>query len=49
LWDEHLAGIAISQPRTIEALMNCAGIGPMKLDRYGDEILAVLDANRATS
>jgi DNA helicase-2/ATP-dependent DNA helicase PcrA len=44
LSDAHLAGIAADRPTTLAELANCKGIGPTKLDRYGDEILAVLDA-----
>jgi DNA helicase-2/ATP-dependent DNA helicase PcrA len=42
LSDTHLAGIAGDAPRTLDELAACAGIGPTKLERYGDEILAVL-------
>ena len=44
LSDAHLAGIAADRPTTLAELAGCKGIGPAKLDRYGDEILAVLDA-----
>ena len=40
--DKHLAGIAKRRPSTLEALRACDGIGPAKLDTYGEEILAVL-------
>ena len=40
--DDHLAGIAAALPATLEELAPCRGIGPTKLDRYGDEILATL-------
>lgn len=42
--DDHLAGIAAALPATLEELAPCRGIGPTKLDRYGDEILAILAA-----
>jgi DNA helicase-2/ATP-dependent DNA helicase PcrA len=42
LSDTHLAGIATRAPASLEALAQCAGIGPTKLERYGDEILAVI-------
>jgi DNA helicase-2/ATP-dependent DNA helicase PcrA len=42
LSDTHLAGIASAAPATLDDLARCAGIGPTKLERYGDEILAVI-------
>ncbi|MGV3759393.1 MAG: HRDC domain-containing protein, partial [Actinomycetota bacterium] len=42
LSDKHLDGIAERMPATLEALRACPGIGPAKLDSYGDEILEVL-------
>jgi DNA helicase-2/ATP-dependent DNA helicase PcrA len=42
LSDTHLAGIATAGPETLEDLARCPGIGPTKLERYGDEILAVV-------
>jgi DNA helicase II / ATP-dependent DNA helicase PcrA len=42
LSDTHLAGIATQAPRTLNDLARCPGIGPTKLERYGDEILAVV-------
>lgn len=42
LSDKHLEGIAERMPSTLEALRSCPGIGPAKLDAYGDEILEVL-------
>jgi DNA helicase-2/ATP-dependent DNA helicase PcrA len=41
--DRHLDGIARRAPTTLDELARCDGIGATKLDRYGDEILAVLD------
>ena len=41
--DRHLRGIALARPSSAAELMACDGIGPTKLERYGDEILAVLD------
>jgi superfamily II DNA helicase RecQ len=43
LSDAHLRGIALTRPETAAELAACDGIGPTKLDRYGDDILAVLD------
>jgi len=42
LSDAHLEGIATSGPRSLAELARCAGIGPTKLERYGDEIVAVI-------
>ena len=41
--DAHLSGIADRRPSTLAELAACPGIGPMKLERYGEEILAVLE------
>jgi DNA helicase-2/ATP-dependent DNA helicase PcrA len=48
LSDAHLEGIAARRPETLAALARCAGIGPTKLERYGDEIVAVI-ADAATA
>ncbi len=45
--DAHLRGIALARPSTAADLVACPGIGPTKLDRYGDEILATLDTVEA--
>ena len=42
--DKHLRGIALARPSTPAELVACDGIGPAKLERYGDEILAVARA-----
>jgi DNA helicase II / ATP-dependent DNA helicase PcrA len=41
--DAHLKGIAERRPTTMRELAACPGIGPLKLERYGEDILAVLD------
>ena len=41
--DSELAGIAATRPRTLAELARCKGIGPTRLERWGDELLAVLD------
>jgi DNA helicase-2/ATP-dependent DNA helicase PcrA len=41
--DAHLAGIAAALPTSERALARCAGVGPVKLERYGDELLAILE------
>lgn len=42
LHDRHLDGVAQREPQTLDELAVCDGIGPTKLDRYGDDILATL-------
>ena len=42
--DKELAGIAGRRPRTLAELAQCKGIGPNRLDRWGDEMLAALSA-----
>jgi DNA helicase-2/ATP-dependent DNA helicase PcrA len=46
LANKHIAGIATAMPGDAAELRACDGIGPAKLERYGDEILAVLDSVR---
>ena len=41
--DKVLIEIATTKPTSPEALLGISGIGPAKLERYGDEILAVID------
>jgi superfamily II DNA helicase RecQ len=48
LSDAHLEGIAARGPTTLAELARCTGIGPTKLERYGDEIVAVI-ADAATA
>jgi hypothetical protein len=40
--DTHLREIARRAPDTLVALSRCPGVGPNKLERYGDEVLEVL-------
>jgi DNA helicase-2/ATP-dependent DNA helicase PcrA len=47
LKDTELAGIAAKDPVTLADLAACRGMGQIRLERWGDEILAVLDAARA--
>jgi DNA helicase-2/ATP-dependent DNA helicase PcrA len=44
LSDKHLEGIAERHPASLAELRACPGIGPAKLESYGDEILEVLGA-----
>ena len=46
--DRTLGQIAEEQPADLDALAEIAGVGPTKLDRYGDEVLAVVAASRVT-
>ncbi len=46
LHDKHLLSIAERDPRTFAELAQCKGIGPSKLERWGDEILSVLGVAR---
>ena len=47
LKDAELVGIAERDPQTLAQLAACRGMGPVRLDRWGDEILAALDDARA--
>jgi superfamily II DNA helicase RecQ len=42
--DTTLALIADERPRNLPALRRVKGLGPAKLERYGAEVLAVIDA-----
>jgi DNA helicase II / ATP-dependent DNA helicase PcrA len=44
--DTTLAAIADLRPASLAALRRVAGVGPTKLDRYGDEVLAVVAADQ---
>jgi DNA helicase-2/ATP-dependent DNA helicase PcrA len=48
LSDRDLVGIATALPRTLAELAGCRGIGPLRLERWGDEILAVVEAAAAS-
>jgi ATP-dependent DNA helicase RecQ len=45
--DATLAEMARAAPRSLEALAEIGGGGARKLEAYGDEILRVLDPDRA--
>jgi DNA helicase-2/ATP-dependent DNA helicase PcrA len=49
LSDKHLGGIAEALPASLAELRNCPGIGPAKLESYGEDILEVLEAVRAAA
>ncbi len=40
--DSELVGIAAAQPTTLTELARCRGMGPVRLERWGDELLSVL-------
>ena len=42
--DRELMGIVDDRPRTLAELARCKGVGPVRLERWGDEILGALDA-----
>jgi ATP-dependent DNA helicase UvrD/PcrA len=42
LHDSHLQAIAEERPMSLVMLGRCPGIGPTKLERYGDEIVAIV-------
>lgn len=47
--DEQLAGIAAARPTTLAALGRCKGMGPVRLERYGDAILALVEQSRGSN
>jgi ATP-dependent DNA helicase RecQ len=42
--DTTLAAIAEARPRSLAALRRVKGMGPQKLEKYGAELLAVIEA-----
>ncbi|MFZ2159554.1 MAG: DNA helicase RecQ [Bradyrhizobium sp.] len=47
LHDATIDGIAASRPATLTQLRDIPGIGDKKLEHYGDELIALVKANRA--
>jgi superfamily II DNA helicase RecQ len=45
--DRDLEGIAARRPTTLAELARCRGMGPVRLERHGDEILTVVEAATA--
>jgi hypothetical protein len=41
--DRHLEAIAGRKPSTVRELAACPGVGPAKLDRYADDVLAIVE------
>lgn len=46
--DTHLREIARRAPDSLVALSRCPGVGPNKLDRYGDDVLQVIADTRGS-
>ena len=46
LTNRQLEGIAVSMPADQRELLACDGIGPSRLEKYGDDIIALLDSVR---
>ncbi len=43
LSNEDVRTLAVAAPKDLKALAACKGMGPKRLERYGDEILSVVD------
>ncbi|MET0421960.1 MAG: HRDC domain-containing protein, partial [Acidimicrobiia bacterium] len=43
--DATLAAVAVARPRTPRDLLALSGVGPVKVERYGDEVLALVAAH----
>ena len=43
--DKTLAGIAGARPASAAALRGVSGVGEAKLERYGEEVLAIVRAH----
>jgi ATP-dependent DNA helicase RecQ len=46
--DRTLVEMAVRRPRTVAALGDVRGVGPTKLDRYGERFLAVIAGDTET-
>jgi DNA helicase-2/ATP-dependent DNA helicase PcrA len=44
--NKTLQGVAAARPRSSDALLALPGIGPVKLERYGADLLEVVDQHR---
>jgi superfamily II DNA helicase RecQ len=47
LHDSPLREIADRRPRALAALSRASGIGPVKLERYGTDVIAIATADQA--
>jgi ATP-dependent DNA helicase RecQ len=45
LHDATIEGIAASRPTTLSQLRGISGIGDKKLERYGEELIALVNAS----
>jgi ATP-dependent DNA helicase RecQ len=45
--DTTLAEIAVRRPRSLTALADVRGVGPTRLDRYGEQFLAAVRTHGA--
>ena len=43
--DRHLQVLAGRKPSTLRQLASCPGVGPAKLERYGDDLLDLIVAH----
>lgn len=43
--DRHLRTIAARKPQSLRDLATCPGVGPIKLERYGDDVLDLVAAH----
>jgi DNA helicase II / ATP-dependent DNA helicase PcrA len=43
--DRHLRVIAGRKPRSLSELAGCPGVGPTKLERYGDDVLDIVESH----
>ncbi|MGH9071383.1 MAG: HRDC domain-containing protein, partial [Acidimicrobiales bacterium] len=49
LSNAHLEGIARAHPASLKALARCKGMGPIRLERYGDAILELVEQSRPSN
>lgn len=47
--DATLVGIADSRPATLEELAEVSGVGKAKLERYGDQVLLIVETGVAAN
>lgn len=47
--DKHISGIAAARPATQRELITCDGIGPTKLEKYGEELLEIVERFRTST
>jgi DNA helicase II / ATP-dependent DNA helicase PcrA len=47
--DSTLAAVASARPSTVNELLALPGVGPVKVGRYGDQLLAIVASHRASA